>query len=546
MKIKNLYIISFITVAFGASAQTLSTEVVVDRNIVPEEKTASRPSWLIPSLVLPEVTMPVINPITYNAVSVFPRSYKVLAPIYGAFAAEKSPYRGYLSVGYFPTLDFGVNAGYRIVDKDMVTFGIRANFDSERYRPYGGDGDMNRQYFATGSVALDFSWRPRKNSCLSANAGYTYLREKTTYWQPQNTNSGNLGVGWKSLAGDIYYSGNVSARFEHASDTYLYLTEVGNSPLIPGRSQTVTDFSVEGHKKFGVSSFGLSVDGDFIHTSVSEHATLGAFDITPRYSYAVDKFKADVGVKLDFGTGKSSHWGGVGAAFGVMPDIHLDFKPFKALGIWADITGGSHLNSFDELRQESVYQIFPNPFGRSRIPVAIDAAVNVGPFKGAFISFFGGYALADKWLMASNSALAGFAPVDISGWHAGVKVGAQWRFIKADVSADFAPSSYDKAWYMRRDRSAAVISASLEVKPLSPLTVTLDYEFRNKRRAYDDSRFFVDLGCVSDLSLGAEWMFSPAFSAFCRLQNILCRRYMMIPWEPSRKLNGLFGIAYKF
>lgn len=532
---KKIYI-SFLLTAAVAQAQQLSTEVVVDRNIVPQERTASRPSWLTPQLVLPSFEPISLTPATYTTLSPLNRSYALLPAPEGAFAAEKTPYRGYIVAGYFPTLDFGASAGYRIIDKKKLSLGFRAQFNSERYRPYGEEGNRGVQYFANATGGLDLAWHPRQNSTLSAYAQYSFLRETTTYWYPQNTNSGLFGLKWNSTESKIPYSIGLNVDIEKSNDAYRYLGALDEPFLIAkGHAQQDIRFDVSAEYPFGTSNVGMKFAADFIHTSVEHSPTKGFVGITPYYAYRTHNFSALIGLRAD-----------ISDKFGVMPDISLDWQPVNMIGAWANVTGGSQANSFRRMRQECIYQIFSAPFCLSRIPVAVDGGINIGPFKGIYAGVFGGFAVANDWLMMQDAVYSPFTPIDIKGWHAGAKVGAEWHFIKGEVSADFAPSSYDRAWYLHRDRASVVIDASVALTPLKPLTVNIGYLFRGGRKAYVTHETYIGLGCVSDLSAGAEWRFTDALTVFGRVENILCRRYMMLPWEPSRRLSGLVGVGYKF
>lgn len=527
--------LAILLVAFGASAQNLSTEIVVDRNIVPQERTAVRPGWVLPQLVLPDSQPVMLSPATYTGIAEINRTYSLLPAAEGAFAAEKSPYRGYLAAGYFPTLDFGVSAGYRFIDKKNLSLGAHLQFDTERYSPLKDVHD-DRQEFINGTAGIDFSWRPEPSSALSVAGQYDFLRQETMYWHPQNVNSGSIDASWKSIAGPVTYSAAFRAAFEKDSKSHSYL--VGSSTFIPGLAQQTYGFDVSASVPLGVSEIGMDVTGDYVHTDFDSNVTEGFVDITPYYSYSNKKFSAKIGVKVDL-----AH------KVGVMPDVRLQWLPASVLAIWANATGGSQTNPFGRLRQLSVYQVFEQPFALSRIPFEVNGGINIGPFRGIYLGIFGGYAIADDWLMLSTIAMNPYEAVDVRGWHAGAKAGAEWRFIKAEVSADFAPSSYDRVWYTRRDHASLVVDASLQVNPISPLTLGVGYQFRNRRKAYSphgDHESYVDMGCVSNLSAGAEWRFSPTLAAFARVENILGRQYEKIASDVSRKQSGLIGVSVKF
>lgn len=511
--------------------QQLSTEVIVDRDVVPQQRIAVRPSWLTPTVNLGEAAPVVLEPAQYTHLSAITRSFSVLSPAAGAFAAEKSPFRGYVAAGYFPTLDFGVAAGYRLVDRENMTLNAYVHFSDERYTPFKDDGDDTRQYFVSGGAGVDFLWHPVRESALKAYARYDHLRESTTYWYPQSVNSGSFGAGWQSKAGILDYYVKAHADLESSGDTHSYITAIGESSLLKGLSQQDFCFDLGASVAAGPGKAGVDISGDFLHTL----STDGIVGITPYYDYSNGAFKARLGVKLD-----------IAGKFNVMPDVRLSVAPAGPFAAWLDFGGGSVNNSFARMRQECVYQVFANPFVQSKVPFTVEGGINIGPFKGFSVGAFGGYAVADSWLMDSDGVFTAFSPVDIKGWHAGVKATARWRMIKAEASVDFAPCGYDRAWYLRRDRAATVVEATIEVNPVKPLTVAVGYEFRNRRRAYRNDTFYTDLGCVSNLSAGAEWRFSEALAVFVRTENILCRRYMMVAWEPSRKLSGLFGVSYKF
>lgn len=522
--------------SMAVNAQNISTEVVVDRNIVPQERAATRPGWLVPQLELPEVSPTLLDAATYTGVVAIDRDYIALRPAEGAFAAVKTPYRGYFAGGYFPTVDFGVSAGYRIISKENMSLGARLQFDKERYRPYKDmKDDKSRQNFIDGTAGIDFSWRASDRSVLSAFGQYSFLREKSIYWEPQTVNSGAAGASWQSSTSKIKYHIGVRGYFEKSSDSHSYME--GGSTLIEGIAQQQIAFDGSVALPFGKSSIGLDVNGDYVHTDLDMEATKGYVDLTPHYAYQNDIFSAKIGVRLD-----------IANKVRVMPDVRVQWIAASMASVWTNVTGGSRTNSFERLRQLSVYQVFETPYSLSRIPVEVNGGINLGPFRGVYFGVFGGYAIAYEWLMLDYLALSPYEVVDVRGWHCGAKIGAEWRFIKAEVSADFAPSSYDRAWYTRRDRAATVVDTSVELNPVEPLTVAVNYQFRNRRKAYSPYRddYYVDLGCVSDLSVGAEWRFTPSFAVFARVENILGRQYKKIASDISRKQSGLIGLSVKF
>jgi len=523
--------------AFAAGAQDLKTEVVVDRTVEPAERAASRLGSLTPELVLPIFQPMAVKPSIYGRLSPLTRSFTRLDPATGPVAAEPSPYRGYAAAGYFPLLNLGAAAGYRILDTERFDLGVYMQADGERYEPIkdGNDTDVHQAWNL--NLGADFAWNPDEVSTLSAIVGYDYLRQQNTYWNPQNVNSGNIAVGWESEAGMLKYDVGVSIGFESASDATLYLMELGGSSRLPGLSQQQIGFEAEGSLPVGgVSRFGVAVDGDFVHTA----STLGAVGVTPFYTIASGNLSAKVGINVDFGAGGGDN------KVHIAPDLRLQWVASPLFGVSASLTGGTMMNPFSSLRQECVYQVFTNEYGRSYVPVVAEFGLSFGPFSGFTAELYGGYAKADSWLMMNDGVMRQFTPVDIDGWNAGLRVGYEWRFLAVGASAEVAPSDYDKAWIYNRDRAKYILGLSVEARPFEGFAVGVDYEFRGHREAYSNADTFVSLGCKSDLSAEVSYRVSKPFTVFARAENLLSRRYMIAAWEPSQKVHGLVGVEVKF
>ena len=195
-------------------------------------------------------------------------------------------------------------------------------------------------------------------------------------------------------------------------------------------------------------------------------------------------------------------------------------------------------------------------YGRSHVPLTVDAGVNVGPFAGFGIGVFGGWARANDWLMPSLTSIyfspvATMQPVDVKGFHAGIRAVYDYRsLLHVEASAEFAPQSATSGYYLWRDRAKSVVKASATVRPLERLELTLGYEFREGRACYTlypvEGAERVGLGCVSDLSFGARYALTSALDIFARGDNLLGRRYSVLPGIASQGVHGLVGASFKF
>ncbi len=61
--------------------------------------------------------------------------------------------------------------------------------------------------------------------------------------------------------------------------------------------------------------------------------------------------------------------------------------------------------------------------------------------------------------------------------------------------------------------------------------------------AYD---YKIRMKNLANLRVGASWRFTPAFTLFGRVENILNRTTSSFSLIPSQGVKGLIGVAYKF
>lgn len=140
-----------------AAAQDITTEVVVERTVEPVEHAATRPSALVPTLSLTPVAPVSLSTAHYSGLAPVVRSFSRLQPVEGAANPERGPWRGYLSVGYFPLYNLGIAAGYRAIESDNQTLDLHLNFNGFSYKPWE---EVTRNYSYNGAdIGADYSLR---------------------------------------------------------------------------------------------------------------------------------------------------------------------------------------------------------------------------------------------------------------------------------------------------------------------------------------------------------------------------------------------------
>lgn len=567
----------------SASAQNLSTEITVDRTIVPAERAAMRLNSVRPALLSTPVAPSRIGMTEYTEPGTVTRSSVLLAPAAWADTFAVSPYRGYVAAGYFPAYNLAVSAGYRLLQTADTRLGVWGQFDGLSYKHRPAPGNEKHTYKNnTGAVGADFDHRFGTHGVLTAGAAYRFSAVQAPqeeYYDRRNFNIADVRAAWYARAGRAGY--HVDAELHTFGYKPKFNDDVhldGASPnSLFGTKGTELNFAAAagviarlGERRAG-HRVGLELKADmlsrpdamvlergiytltgdeYLCPALAKGSTLGVISATPYYAFGGNAgFNLRLGARIDISTG------GDGKKFHIAPDVQASYSA-PGYSIYARAGGGEVLNT-----QRSLYDFTPFfpvgwMYGRSHVPLTVDAGVNVGPFAGFGIGVYGGWARANDWLMPSLtyiyfSPVATMQSVDVKGFHAGIRAAYDYRsLLHVEASAEFAPQTPSSGYYLWRDRAKSVVKASATVRPIERLELTLGYEFRESRACYtldttsDTGR--VGLGCVSDLSFGAQYSLTHALDIFARGDNLLGRRYSVLPGIASQGVHGLVGVSYKF
>lgn len=567
----------------AAQAKDLKTEITVDRTVIPVEREAVRLGSLTPQLLSSSVTPRSLTLADYTETSELTRTNPVLSPAAYADRLALSPYRGYAAVGYFPAFNLGASAGYKFISSEHTSLGAWLQYDGYSYKPSDKSGGSYSNNTVT--VGADFGRRFGATSLLKASARFMYGatgRPDVFAEDKQNVTAADLGVSWRSVAGVIDY--NIGAGFDHfgyGKDGYI--NEFEKTPLIKPASENRFSFC-GGVGYLGSSETprgGIDLSVDFISRSNGvemgqnqltadlilpyvepvRDGTLGVISLTPYYSYRSDNFSARIGAKFDISAG------GEDKKFHVAPDVMLDLNAAPQFAIYATFRGGEHLNSLSSLYNYCPFMSGIWQHQRSNIPLDCNVGMNIGPFAGFSARIFGGYAVADNWLMpqfirmTANGeplidsyqemySIINFGRYDLKSWHAGIGLSYEWRSaVKVHATAEIASNDKDKAYYRWRDRAKYVVTSGIEVRPINKLKIGVSHELRAGRRNFADSygdRYAINLRNVSNLNAEASYDISDALTVFACGENLLNRRYELVTGIDAQGLKGLVGVSYKF
>lgn len=568
--------------ALSTQAQGLHKEIDVDRKIEPVKREASRMA-VLPTLRLSPIAKPQLSFSDRVVTTRVPNTITTLNPVASGDSLYTSPYRGYavLALGA-PLFNATFSAGYRAVDNDRTRLSLWSQYNGDIYtrKIHTEAGRSEKLYWRdhTASLGADLHQAVGNESFIDAGLDYTYAYHNvpcgvTSYGQ--NVSRVNAQGIFSSQAGNLGYSAGLFYRhfgFYHLSAPSGFEPDHNTVRQNLFGAKILTRLPMSDN-----SSVGMDIDADFLRTgpslspvrssgytdaAVNGAATTGLVSLTPHYDYASAAVNARIGAQIDLSIND-------GRVFHISPEASVAWTPSQIIGFEVKAHGGSSLNSLASLYDITPYISSFMAYGQSHIPYAFDGRVTVGPFLGAYIEFFGGYAKADSWLMPAlpadgYTAGAIFDRTDLSAWHFGAAVGYDYRkLLSARVSYETAPNDYDHSYYEWRDRARHVVSAQLKVRPVEPVLVTLGWEFRAGRRIFRTAVTDIDdgtspnplttltdeplpLGCVSSLSLGAGLTVTGQLSIFARGENLLNRHFSHIGGRYSQGISALIGASLKF
>lgn len=534
MKKPYIAIIALLT-ASALSAQGLNKEITIEKEIVPEQRAATR----LPvnhSLIAPEVkqSVPVFSSTGVNA-EITP-GLRVLEPVLTGDTLVPSPYRGYVAAGYFPSYNLGASAGYRFIDTDRTRLGARLQFDGVKYKSTLQDNSENEYTMQDNALTLgvDLTQRVARTGTLGVNLDFGYGKNSnktgSTVYDERSATRLRLGAGWKHEVSGVGYRVGAYGGFFNNS--------------LP-----------ENHSKFDQTNFGASLGATWHGISLDlsaqmlgnstnlDHVTPdnpGMVAVNPAWNYTAE----GVSLRIGFNAGFSIN---SGKSFAPAPDVRIDYRPSSFIAVRIAADGGLKVNDMESIYDISHFLEADRFYGNSRVPVDLRAGLIIGPFRGASLEIFGGYAKADDWLLLCYTRLA---PSDVEAWHGGVRLRYSWReTVLFKGSFETAQSGEKNCYYLWRDRASTVVDLSAEVRPLKKLTLEAGWEYRNGRRADNDligGPLYYDLGHVSNLRFGAAYRISDPLTVFARGENLLDRRWDISSTLPAQGICGLIGLGYKF
>lgn len=523
----------------AARSQELNSEITVTHQVVPEEQAATR-LRLLPSVSLPAVTqgrLPMSASLSRSELS---PEIVTLEPAPWASTLLRSNRRGYATFAYGPLWNLDASAGYRIINRDSLQLETYLQFNGFKYKTKYPDNFFQDDRSVllrrnSGLVGLRSEWI---SSAGTLTAGLLY--DFSNYNMPfpvrpstVNANQGNLNLGW---------NGTVSPRFDYRIGldyTLLAFGYAGN----PTHNIGTVDAAVNWHYS-AASHWGLILRQTLMHSTSG--ANKGVTHIEPAFTLTVSHFSARIAAAIDLKNGNVGYrYSGM-----VTPKIDLCWRPSAHFNLWAKTDGRLEANSRARLYEVQPYLHADFEAGFSRIFTA-DAGMTIGPWAGASIGFFGGYAWTNDWLIPADG-FGSMHGVNVRGAHGGGEVNYDYRhYLSLKVRAEIAQGpvgEYTTGYPLWGDHAKFNLFASATVRPIDPLSITLSYHLRTSRNKVSTTMpsGYQNLMNINKLNASVSYQLNNDWTVFVNGENLLNRQWYLGPAIPSQGIVVMAGISYKF
>ena len=462
-----LSIMAAASTATAPAQEPLSKEITIERDIVPEVRSAKRLD------VYPKALAQAPRAVTLEAhdlteLTEIPPMTATLEAASTWAAAPLTPFRGYVNAGgFFPGNIADVSAGYSIISNRSTRLNVWGQFNTDSYKrdarcchfvnyPIPGEVSIHDDYkhrvtMTSGRLGVDFSHIFDDCGTLSAStsvglSSFTDTRFQYPAHDTEWTDKTKQGtVDWNL---DLLWKGNTASglRYHIGAGIDLFNFTKNLPPVGIDGSTHYSDFDLSPRKAVHETGFNLSAG---ISQEINEKSRAGVeltadfnsfnhwrdgsavinsmvYDIhdngdTPYWkdiktgASAKGKTLGVIALKPYYSlqSGIFSLKAGVnlegsvnsGRFLHISPDVTVALNPAPGFGVWLKAEGGEHINSARSLWEYSRYANPLYTYRTSSVPVKGEFGLRFGPVKGLWLSLDLGYACADNWLLPVWDAL---------------------------------------------------------------------------------------------------------------------------------------------
>lgn len=559
----------------GKKDKNLNREMTLEREYDPSVQDASKVNSL-PAVKEPEVRKMPINYSTFT-VPVEPgkelgvlNSGKIMTDM------EFNKRRGYFNFGGGNYLNLNGDLGYHILSTEKDKLGIYFSHRSTNGKIKSIQDDEKRKAKLNDNLGvIRYS---HEFSKLSLNLGMQYGYSGFNYYGYPGYSASSALLNPipdnNQVNQQIYFNGGVASK---NNGTFDYLLDIryrnfsqkyAMSPDIDGAKENNAGLNLDLNAGFGGDKkIGLTVLGDYYSYSLpgdykdefSDFDNHAQVTLSPYFSVEGSNWNLKLGANAMFITGNDSK---VFAS----PNITADVEVAKATVLYANLSGEAKANSMYQVAMENRYA---NPMmairtGRTWLDGMIGIKSGVAP--GFWFDIFAGYKITDNehfFLpeMNANGDLWGNVglPVymDAKLFRAGAILKYSYQqFVEFSLKGVYNAWTVDANKYTdltmlptagleAYNKPKMELDASIDIKPIDKLTVSLGYYLGTDRYACVDGQN-QKMDNINELNVKGSYAFNDTFGAYVKINNLLSQKYDFYYGYRAQGFNAMVGINLNF
>lgn len=309
----------------------------------------------------------------------------------------------------------------------------------------------------------------------------------------------------------------------------------------------------------------------------------GVMTLTPYYRFNRGLLDARVGADIDmaFNAGPK---GDRYPFLHVAPDMKFAMQTGQ-VGLFVNLTGGTELNTLSRLHELDYYSL-PALLTTRPSFTPLDAAfgLNLGPFSGFSLGAEVRFKSTKNvpldnsymsWLFGRMVSIPGggdgiyYGIPDLDGLNIhGVSFSGNLAYrygsvFSLKVAGTVQQQNGETGFFNGYDRPKVTADVNIGVSPVERLRLDAGFNWRWKRAVYSASTTDIVSGegviqmperiisrralpDFTDLSFGVSWSFTPDFSVWGQAGNILNRKNIILPDQPSQGVNFTAGLSVRF
>ena len=295
---------------------------------------------------------------------------------------------------------------------------------------------------------------------------------------------------------------------------------------------------------------------------------MGVLKASPYIRYNIGNLQLKGGLNVDL----TAH---DNFSVNISPNVNILYKVIDGVTAYADITGGTRINTLGNYHTLCRY-LAPNiTLGTSYTPLNAEIGAKIGTFAGFYAKPYFAYGIFKNEVLPytqrtiMDTGNIGIIEIDAvtpyvfmqkynnKGWNAGIELGYNYNdIVDLNTSFNYSPQNKNEGYSTGFDRAEMVVKAQVKISPIKPLSFTIDYELRTNRCYYNyygaigtppiESWSKTELDNVNNLSLNASYRINKTFGVFVHASNLLNQKWDKFVGIGVQKINALAGVNILF